>query len=146
MNRTQAWKLVEAARFASLATVGSDGTPHVVPCVIALADETVYTAVDEKPKRTRQLQRLTDLAHSPAATLLVHEWNEDWSRLWWVQLRGSARLVTEESEKSEARRRLLNRYPQYRDPASLEPVLAIDVASWRAWSARPIAEPTSLRR
>jgi PPOX class probable F420-dependent enzyme len=120
--------------------VGTDGTPHVVPCVIALAGDTVYTAVDEKQKRTRQLQRLTDLAYNPAATLLVHEWHEDWSRLWWVQLRGGARVVTNDHEKSEARRRLLNRYPQYRDPASLDPVLAIDVATWRGWSATPIAE------
>lgn len=129
-----------AARFASLATVGIDATPHVVPCVFALAEETVYTAVDEKPKRTRQLQRLTDLADNPAATLLVHEWHEDWSRLWWVQLRGRARVVTDEREKAEARRRLLNRYPQYQDPLSLEPVLAIDVTAWKAWSASPIID------
>jgi PPOX class probable F420-dependent enzyme len=140
MNRTQAWKLVEAARFASLATVGIDGTPHVVPCVFGLAGDTVYTAVDEKPKRTRQLQRLADLADNPAATLLVHEWHEDWTQLWWVQLRGRARVVTDEQEKSEARRRLLNRYPQYGDPLSLDPVLAIDVTTWRAWSATPITE------
>jgi PPOX class probable F420-dependent enzyme len=135
VDRAQAWRLIEAARFATLATVGPDGSPHMVPCVTAIAGDTVYTPVDAKPKRTRKLQRLTDIAYNPQATLLVHEGDEDWSRLWWVQLRGRARIVQDAREKTEARRLLLRKYRQYLDANELEPVVAIDVATWRAWSA-----------
>ena len=48
----------ERERVARLATVGPDGRPHVVPICFALDGDTLYTAVDSKPKSTRRLRRL----------------------------------------------------------------------------------------
>lgn len=135
MNRARAWDMVAESRVAVLSTITPNGLPHAVPCVLALHGDTVYTPVDAKPKRTRALQRLRNLEHSPAATLLVHDWHEEWSRLRWVRLRGTARLVSDPTELAHARRLLMGKYPQYRRAADLDPVIAVDVEDWRAWAA-----------
>ena len=139
VDRSTAWRLAAAARVAALATIGVGGRPHLVPCVFALADETVYSPVDAKPKRSRDLQRLRNLEHNPRVTLLIHDWDEDWSRLWWVRLDGSGRVVASATELRAARRLLLDKYAQYRDQAELDPVIAVDVDTWRAWSAAPVS-------
>ena len=53
----------------------------------------LYTVVDEKPKRTHRLQRLRNIEANPRVEVVIDEYDEDWSRLWWVRLRGSARIV-----------------------------------------------------
>ena len=137
MDMATAFRLASAERVASLATIGVDGASHLVPCVFALHSDTVYTPVDAKPKRSRALQRLRNLERDPRAVLLVQHWDEDWNALWWVRLRGGGRVVTGPAELGVARGLLLDKYPQYRDPAELEPVIAVDVGSWHAWSASP---------
>ena|SRR5437660_1608943 len=137
MDAATAFRLASTERVASLATVGADGASHLVPCVFALDGETVYTPVDAKPKRSRELQRLRNLERDPRAVLLIQHWDEDWDALWWVRLRGRGRVVAAPDELGVARRLLLDKYPQYRDPAELEPVIAVDVESWQAWSASP---------
>jgi PPOX class probable F420-dependent enzyme len=135
MDRPLAWSRVASARVASLATIGADGSAHLVPCVLALAEDVAYTPVDAKPKRTRSLQRLADIARDPRVVVLVHNWVEDWAQLWWVRLQGRARTVSAAAELEAARRLLLEKYAQYRDARELDPVIAIDIESWRAWSA-----------
>ena len=54
-------------RFASspvarLSTVRPDGGPHVVPIVFAVVGDAVFSAVDAKPKRSTDLQRLANAA------------------------------------------------------------------------------------
>jgi hypothetical protein len=71
MDRSTAWALIEAARVATLGTIRAGGRPHVVPCVFALADPLIYIPVDAKPKRTRELLRLTNLEANPHAVILV---------------------------------------------------------------------------
>ena len=78
----------EDARVARLATVSRDGRPHVVPICFVLDGDTLHTAVDEKPKRTRSLQRLRNIEANPNVEVLIDGYDEDWSRLWWVRLRG----------------------------------------------------------
>jgi PPOX class probable F420-dependent enzyme len=73
---------------ARLATVRPDGAPHVVPVVFAAAGDTIWLAVDAKPKRTTQLQRLTNLHSEPRCALLADHYDEDWNRLWWVRADG----------------------------------------------------------
>ena len=80
--------LFAAARVARLATVTPDGSPHVVPIVFAVDGDTIYTAVDGKPKRSRQLQRLANIAAHPRVTVLADRYDEDWSQLWWVRADG----------------------------------------------------------
>jgi PPOX class probable F420-dependent enzyme len=125
-----------SARVARLATADADKRPHVVPIVFALAGETVYSAVDAKPKRTTALRRLANVAANPRVAVLVDHYDEDWHTLWWVRADGTARVLdSEQREGRQALARLVERYPQYRDQPPPGPVLAIDVERWSSWSA-----------
>jgi PPOX class probable F420-dependent enzyme len=135
VDRNRAWTLIEGARVATLGTVRRDGSPHLVPCVFALADPLVYVPVDAKPKRTRSLTRLANLERDPRAVLLVDGWDEDWSRLWWVRVDGRARVLDRSVDMDEPRRLLLARYPQYTTPEELHPIIELHVDSWAGWSA-----------
>ncbi len=122
----------EAARVAHLATVGPGGAPHVVPICFALDGDVLYTAVDEKPKRTRRLQRLANVQADPRVEVVVDGWDEDWSRLWWVRLRGRARIVERDERALEL---LCAKYPQYRERPPQGPFLVVDVEAREEWSA-----------
>ena len=124
---------VESAHVARLATVTADGRPHAVPCCFALVGETVYSAVDAKPKSTLALRRLANIAANPACALLVDEYHDDWSQLWWVRLDGVARVVTEADERRRALGRLADKYVQYAETPPPGDVIAIDLSGWRAW-------------
>jgi PPOX class probable F420-dependent enzyme len=121
-----------AARVARLATTGPDG-PHVVPIVFAVAGDTIYHAVDHKPKRTTALKRLSNLEADPRASVLADGYDEDWERLWWVRADGTARILPAGHE--EAIGLLCERYPQYAGRPPQGPVVAIDVSRWSEWSA-----------
>lgn len=126
-------RAVREARVGRLATVTPDGRPHVVPCCFTLGDDVVYTAVDTKPKTSRVLQRIRNIAANPAACLLVDHYDEEWSRLWWVRIDGRARLVDVDAEEQAALASLAAKYPQYTRDAPPGPVIAIDVVAWRSW-------------
>jgi PPOX class probable F420-dependent enzyme len=128
-------RLVSSAPVGRLATVRRDGRPHLVPICFVVTDEVVYSAVDHKPKRHRRLQRVSNIKATGIASLLVDEYDEDWSRLWWVRLDGRARPVDNSSETERAIRGLSDKYPQYRDQPPSGPVLALDVERWVGWSA-----------
>jgi PPOX class probable F420-dependent enzyme len=128
---------VGGARVARLATVDPDGRPHLVPICFALAGGVLYSAVDRKPKRSRDLRRLRNLRERGWATVLVDHYEEDWSALWWVRLRGQARVLDDGEEFRSALDALAEKYPQYRREPPPGPVIALDVAEWRAWQSRP---------
>ena len=132
MDRAQARERFARARVARLASVGPDGRPHIVPIVFVLDAETVYSAVDQKPKRTARLRRLENLRARPAAALLADHYDEDWSRLWWVRADGRARVLDSGAEAARAIALLAARYPQQR---AVGAVLAVDVERWSGWSA-----------
>jgi PPOX class probable F420-dependent enzyme len=79
------------------------------------------------------------LAH-PAVCLTVDRYDEDWSRLAWLQVRGHADLVEVEAERAAALAALRARYPQYRAMAlETRPLIRIvpgRTVSWQA-SAQP---------
>jgi PPOX class probable F420-dependent enzyme len=126
-------RLVAAARVARLATIDPDGRPHLVPIVFVLDGETLYSAVDAKPKRSRRLRRIENARARPDVTVLVDHYEEDWSRLWWVRLRGRARVLDAGEEAERALRLLDEKYEQYRSAPPGPPVLAVDVHEWRGW-------------
>jgi PPOX class probable F420-dependent enzyme len=126
---------VERARVARLATVGANGKPHLVPICFVLAGETLYSAVDRKPKRSLRLKRLENVRTDPRVEVLVDHYEDDWSRLWWVRLRGHARVLEAGEERERALALLAEKYPQYRAEPPPGPVLAIDVDRWSAWHA-----------
>jgi PPOX class probable F420-dependent enzyme len=124
-----------SARVARLATTDPDGRPHLVPIVFAVDGDTLYTAVDRKPKRSRTLRRIENARARPDVTILVDRYDEDWSRLWWIRLRGRARVLDAGDERQRALQLLAEKYPQYEDEPPDGPVLAVDVTETRAWSA-----------
>jgi PPOX class probable F420-dependent enzyme len=125
------------ARVARLATITRDGRPHLVPIVFALRGDTVYSAVDDKPKRTRELARLANVAGHPQASVLVDHYEEDWSALWWVRGDGLARVLEpDRPEAQEAIALLTDRYPQQQVTGA---VLALDVERWSGWAAARVS-------
>jgi PPOX class probable F420-dependent enzyme len=125
---------VDRARVGRLATVDADGRPHLVPICFALDGEVLYSAVDQKPKRSRRLRRLENIRRNPAVTVLVDHYEEDWSRLWWVRLQGEARVLDDGSESERALALLAEKYAQYRREPPAGPVVRLDIREWRGWS------------
>ena len=125
------------ARSAHLATLRSDGAPHLVPICFALRADTVLSVVDGKPKRSQDLQRLANIEADPRVALLADHYEDgDWRRLWWVRADGRARVLDSGTpEAFDAVARLADRYAQYRADRPNGPVLAIEVERWSGWTA-----------
>ena len=132
--------MLRDARVGRLATADTAGRPLVVPVCFAFDGAALYSAVDDKPKRTRQLRRLRNVADNPQAALLVDVWDEDWTRLAWVAVDGRADVLTAGAEFARALELLRAKYPQYRamnlerDGAVLR-LYADRVRAWRAADA-----------
>ncbi len=126
---------VTEARVARLATIDPEGRPHLVPVCFALDGDTVYSAVDQKPKRSQELQRLRNIRANPAIALIVDHYDEDWTQLWWVRLRGRAAVLEPGPERERALALLADKYEQYRADPPRGDVLAVRVEEWRSWSA-----------
>jgi len=107
-----------------------------VPIVFALAGDTLYSAVDRKPKRSRRLRRIENARARPDVTVLVDHYDDDWSRLWWIRLRGRARVLDGGDEHDRALALLREKYEQYRVDPPEGPVLAIDIVETREWTSR----------
>ena len=107
-----------------------------MPIVFALDGDTLYSAVDKKPKRSQMLRRIENARARPDVTVLVDHYEDDWTRLWWIRLRGRARVLDEGDERELALALLREKYPQYREEPPEGPVLAVDVTDVRDWSAR----------
>jgi PPOX class probable F420-dependent enzyme len=135
MDRRDMERRVASAYVARLATVGADGRPHIVPICFALDEQTLYFAVDSKPKQTTNLKRLRNIAENPAVSVLVDHYEDDWDKLWWVRLDGVARVVTDEMEVKKALSLLAARYSQYRATTPAGPVVAVAIAGMTGWSA-----------
>ncbi len=117
-------RFLDAARVGALATADGDGRPHVVPVVFVLDGGRIYTPIDGKPKGDpRGLRRLRNIRENPRVSLLVSRYEEDWTRLAFVLLRGTAAVLEggqaaglpaeEETERRRAEALLREKYPQY---------------------------------
>lgn len=136
MEPSSAWlrDRLRAARVARLATVSADGRPHLVPVTFALDGDVAVTAVDHKPKTTTRLRRLRNITETGRVSLLADEYHDqDWSRLWWVRADGTARVVTEESQRAGPVALLCDKYPQYRAEPPAGPVIRIEIDTLRGW-------------
>src|SRR5215831_15775439 len=129
-------RVLTDARVARLATIDPDGRPHLVPIVFALEGDTLYSAVDRKPKRSRRLRRIENARARPDVTVLVDRYDDDWSRLWWIRLRGRARVLDGGDEHDRALELLREKYEQYRAEPPDGPVLAVDIVETREWTSR----------
>jgi PPOX class probable F420-dependent enzyme len=131
---------IAAMRVARLATIGSDGTPSQVPICYALLGGNVpalATVLDEKPKHVADddLARVRNIRRDPRVTVLIDRYEEDWSRLAFVQLRGHARVLDpDEDGHAGAIAALREKYAQYRAMAiERRPVILIAGLRGRSW-------------
>jgi PPOX class probable F420-dependent enzyme len=110
-----AWALalLRDARVGRLATADAAGRPLVVPVCYTFEGARLYSAVDAKPKSTRNLRRLRNIADNPHVSLVVDVWDEDWSRLAWVIVEGRAEVLTAGAEFGRAIDLLVAKYRQY---------------------------------
>jgi PPOX class probable F420-dependent enzyme len=137
MDSAEVRRRVADASVAVLATVSAEGTPHSVPICFALDGNVVFFAVDQKPKRSTALKRLRNIDANPSVSVLVHHYEHDWRRLWWIRIDGSARVLEAGDEAEHAVALLVDRYMQYRERPPIGPVVAIAIDRMTAWSAEP---------
>lgn len=137
MSGDEARRLFAQARVARLATADASGCPHVVPLVFALAGDTIFSAVDAKPKRTTQLRRLANIRENARVALLADHYDDaDWNALWWARAEGLARVLAPDAPEARIGAALLaDRYSQYRAAPPRGEVMAIAVQRWSGWRA-----------
>jgi PPOX class probable F420-dependent enzyme len=128
---------LEGARVARLATLDAEQRPHLVPICFAYDGSVFYSAVDGKPKQVapNRLKRLKNIKQTPRVALLIDEYHEDWTGLWYVLVRGDAELVSDIDEQKRAIQCLRKKYTQYDGAILMDdaPVLRITPVSVRAW-------------
>ena len=128
---------LEAARIARLATLDAERRPHVVPICFVWDSPVFYSAIDRKPKRVApiRLARLKNIAETGRVALLVDQYDEDWTRLWYVLVRGDAEMVSTPAEQQRAIQLLRAKYPQYDINMLVDdaPVLRITPVRVTAW-------------
>ena len=120
-------------RVARLATADAAGRPHLVPLVFAMEGDLIYSAVDWKPKRRAALRRLDNVRANPAVAVLADQYEDDWTRLWWVRAEGRASVLEDGPESGHAIELLAAKYPQYAARRPRGPVLRIAVERWSSW-------------
>ncbi len=107
-----------------------------MPITFAVVGQAIVHAVDHKPKRTRALRRLDNIAANPAVSVLADHYDEDWDALWWVRADGRARVVKAGSEMGTAAiAALVERYAPYRATPPVGPVIVVAVERWSGWVA-----------
>ena len=105
-----------------------------MPVCFALDGDVIYTAVDAKPKKSSNLKRVRNIIETGRAAVLFDRYDDDWSRLGWVLVRGEASVLRKGSEYSRALELLRERYPQYRDmPLEALPVIVVRADSCASW-------------
>ena len=124
---------VREARVGRLATIGADGRPHLVPICFALERDTLYSAVDEKPKRSKRLKRIENIRRRADVAVIVDHYEEDWTRLWWVRMDGTATVLDEGTEREHGLALLGAKYEQYRAEPPTGSVIAVRIENWRGW-------------
>jgi PPOX class probable F420-dependent enzyme len=134
-------RFLEAHRVGHLATADAGGDPHVIPVCYAIDDAAVYVVADAKPKRrpARLLQRLANLRANPRAAFVVDDYDDDWTRLRWVLVRGPVAFLDDPAAHAAALSLLRARYAPYRamalDDPDAHPIIRLEARRVRAWPA-----------
>jgi PPOX class probable F420-dependent enzyme len=131
-----AWanELLETTRVGRLGLVDGEGAPRVLPVTFAVAEGRIWSAIDQKPKRTDEPARLRFLRRDPRAALTVDRYSDDWEELAWVQVLGSVRIL-DASEGAAGLAALREKYEQYREKTPPGPVLALEPERYLWWRA-----------
>ena len=132
-------KFLDRHRIGHLATADSRGRPHVIPICYVCAGSRLYSVLDAKPKRVAatNLKRVLNIQENPRVAVVVDEYDEDWTRLAYVLLHGTANMLTGGEEHARALRLLREKYPQYRAmQLQRSPVICIAVERVISWAYR----------
>jgi PPOX class probable F420-dependent enzyme len=124
-------------RIGHLATADAHGQPHVVPICYACDASFLYTVIDAKPKKVSpaRLKRLRNIGENPRVAVVVDAYDEDWTRLAFLLLRGTARVLAEGKGYTRALRLLTRKYPQYRSMAlEGQPVIVMKIEQVVSWN------------
>jgi len=129
--------MLESERVARLGLLDDEDRPRVLPVTFAVADGAVYSAIDRKPKRTAEPARVRYLRRRPEAALTVDRYDDDWSKLAWVQVLGHVELL--DPAKDEAgMEALAAKYAPYRDDPPPGPLLRLVPERALHWRAEKI--------
>ncbi|HYP48023.1 MAG TPA: pyridoxamine 5'-phosphate oxidase family protein [Thermoleophilaceae bacterium] len=131
-----AWarELLRETRVGRLGLVDDDGAPRVLPVTFAVAEGAVWSVVDHKPKRPGEPARVHWLRERPQVALCVDVYDDDWSRLAWVQLLGPVEVLAL-ADGDAGLAALSERYPAYRERRPPGPLLRLEperILHWRA--------------
>ena len=119
-----------------LATADSRAIPHVLPVCFTISQGTLYITIDEKPKHVAgpALKRVRNIERNPMVAIVVDRYDEDWTRLGWVMLRGRAEILRAGTEHDRAQELLRSRYRQLAAMQIAErPVIAVRLERVTSW-------------
>ena len=135
LNSDDARTRFVASPVLRLATAGTDGRPHLVPCTFA-GDGAgmIVIGIDSKPKSTLELRRLANVAENPKVSLLADHYADDWTQLWWARADGTATVERSGQEHLEHWTLLRSKYRQYEGQILDGPVIVVTVESWTGWA------------
>jgi PPOX class probable F420-dependent enzyme len=133
-------ELLASERVAHLAYVDDRDHPRVLPVTFAVASGAVWSAIDDKPKRSPEPARLRHLRRRPEAALLVDVYDDDWSRLAWVQLLGRVDVLPLDGAP-EAMEALAAKYAPYAERTPPGPLLRLSVEASRQWRSTGSPRP-----
>ena len=131
-------------KVAHLASADARAVPHVVPVCFAISAGTLYITIDEKPKQHpgTTLRRLTNIAENPVVAVGVDRYDDDWSLLGWVMLRGHAEILSAGREHDDAQALLRARYRQLEVMQIAEhPVIAVRIDRITSWGNLSVVAP-----
>ena len=126
--------LLANERVGRLGILDLEGGPRVQPVTYAVAEGRVWSAIDQKPKRTAEPARLRFLRRDPRAALTVDRYSDEWEELAWVQVLGRV-SVLEANDAASGLRALGEKYEQYRETAPPGPLLALEPQRYLWWRA-----------
>ena len=135
MLSEQQTSFLASHRAGHLATADARAIPHLVPVCFVVSDGMLYITIDQKPKGdVRALKRLRNIIENPVAAFVADHWDEDWTRLGWIMLRGPAEILADGAEHDRAQALLRLRYPQYRGMELADlPVIAVRIERVTSW-------------
>ena len=136
LERVPPWavRLLRESRVGRLGVTDDDGAPRVLPVTFVLHSRALWSAIDNKPKRTREPARVRWLRARPDAALTVDRYDDDWTQLAWVQVLGEVELL-DAGAAPGAIEALAAKYPQYLEDAPPGPLLRLAPRRVLCWSA-----------
>ncbi|MEA2472917.1 MAG: hypothetical protein QOE06_832 [Thermoleophilaceae bacterium] len=126
--------LIDGCRVGHLGLLDDDDRPRVLPVTFAVCAGCLVSAVDHKPKRVAgsELARVRWLRDRPAAALTIDRYDDDWSRLAWVQAIGETAVIDEAQGALGA---LRAKYEQYRERPPAGPFIFLRPERFAHWRA-----------